>query len=224
MIYKKLSNIQKKSRQNFLKSIKPAFQFKKSFKEAYVKNGIKLLAQQNLFMLKKLITQKSDYKADKFEQEYQESRIYKNNICRFPSINFNKTRNTQFSSIQNYDLKTQKKVKIFNTEGNLPTINTNKKRINLFQTKYANTNRDLDSHYFKEALRKVKTKNCNNKKKIEKKIEIKSMNSVSENDNDSSSSNNKSNVNNDKKIDKEKKSGSENVEEKNNDSGFGPSD
>ena len=91
IIYQKLADIDRNSRQTFLKAIKPAFKFKKNQREAYIKNGIKTLAQENLFMLKKLISQESDYKHDIFEKNFQESRRYKNNICHYPSINYYKT-------------------------------------------------------------------------------------------------------------------------------------
>ena len=83
-----MADIDRNSRQTFLKATKPAFKFKRNQREPYIKNGIKVLAQENLFMLKKLITQESEYKHDKFEQKFQESRKYKDNICHYPSINF----------------------------------------------------------------------------------------------------------------------------------------
>ena len=229
-IYHKLADIDKTSRQNYLKLTKPAFRFKRNQREIYVKNGIKVLAQENLFMLKKLITQESEYKADKFEQIYQQSRIYKNNVCRFPSINFEAslTRNSRSPLVQSYDLN-PKKYKVYNTEGYLPKINKNGTKFLSLQTKYAINNKELDPHYFKDAIKTNRTNkfnksktNMNNMNKSNKK---KSMKSVTEKDDDESSSNNKSNDNDDDDESSDKKSGSksgsENEDEKNSESGSG---
>ena len=55
ILYQKLCDIDKNGRQTISRSFKPAFQFKKNQREVYVKNEIKTLAQENLFILKKLI-------------------------------------------------------------------------------------------------------------------------------------------------------------------------
>ena len=205
IIYQKLAEIDKNSRQNFLKLTKPAFKFKKNQKEIYIKNGIKILAQENLFMLKKLITQESEYKHDKFEQNFQESRKYKNNICHFPCIDFNNSRNSVSPLIQSYDFNV-KNYKICNTQGNSPKIKNITKKTNFIslQTKYALNNKELDPHYFKEAIRTNKSNNFN-QNKVENNNNKKFMKSVTEDDDDSSS-NNKSDEDD---SDNEKKSGSE---------------
>jgi hypothetical protein len=233
IIYHKLADIDKTSRQNYLKLTKPAFRFKRNQREIYVKNGIKVLAQENLFMLKKLITQESEYKADKFEQIYQQSRIYKNNVCRFPSINFEAslTRNSRSPLVQSYDIN-PKKYKVYNTEGYLPKINKNRTKFLSLQTKYAINNKELDPHYFKDAIKTNRTNkfnksktNMNNMTNMNKSNKKKSMKSVTEKDDDESSSNNKSNDNDDDDDSSDKKSGSksgsENEDEKNSESGSG---
>ena len=179
------------------------------------------MAQENLFMLKKLITQESSYKADKFEQHFKESRRYKNNICHYPSINFNKSRSSTTPIVQSYDFNV-KNYKIFNTEGTLPKLKNGKNRTNFtaLQTKYAITNRELDPHYFKEAVRTKtnifnKTKNEKNKKEI---------NSVTEKEDEDSSSNQKSDEDEeseDKNSGSGSKSGSENEDDKESGSGSG---
>ena len=224
IIYQKLSDIDKNSRQTFLKSTTPSFQFKKNQRETYIKNGIKALAQENLFMLKKLINQESEYKRDKFEQQYQESRRYKNNICHYPSINFNRTKiSTSSPLVQSYDFN-HKKYRILNTEGKLPKLKNYKKNHNFMslQTKYAMRDRELDPHYFKEAKRTNRKNNFNKSKVTDKK----SINSVTEKDDEDSSSNKKIN---EEESDSEKKSGSKSGSESGNDedksgSGSGGSD
>ena len=54
-IYRKLSEIEKSSQQTFLKSTKPVILFKRNKNDSQIKNEIRTLAQENLFMLKKLI-------------------------------------------------------------------------------------------------------------------------------------------------------------------------
>jgi hypothetical protein len=68
ILYQKLYDIDKNGTQTITKTMKPAFQFKKNNREEYVKNGIKLLAQENLFILKKLLNKNSEYSASKFEK------------------------------------------------------------------------------------------------------------------------------------------------------------
>ena len=50
ILYQKLCDIDKNGSQAITKAMKPAFHFKKNNREEFVKNGIKLLAQENLFM------------------------------------------------------------------------------------------------------------------------------------------------------------------------------
>ena len=95
-IYQKLANIDQNSHHKFLKSMKSQYKQKRSQKESYVINGIKSLAQENLFILKRLITQESEYSAGKLIKKFKQSRKYKNIICRYPSINFNKTKKKRF--------------------------------------------------------------------------------------------------------------------------------
>jgi hypothetical protein len=48
------------------------------------------LAQQNLFMLKRLTEKKSEYSVKKMEEHYKKVQNYKKIMCNFPCINFNK--------------------------------------------------------------------------------------------------------------------------------------
>ena len=215
ILYQKLSDIDKNSRQTFLKATSPSFQFKKSQREAYIKNGIKILAQENLFMLQKLINQQSEYKRDKLEKNYKESRRYKNILCHYPSINFNKTKSSSNTLVQSYDFKL-KRYKVSNTEGSLPKLKNLKKRTNFMtlQTRYAIRDKELDPHYFKEAKKVIKRNNLNKSKMKEKK----DINTVSEKEDDVSS-NKKSN---EEETDSDKKSGSKSgSEEDENKSGSG---
>ena len=96
----------------------------------YVQNGIKTLAQENLFILKRLITQESEYSAENFMKKYKESRKYKNNICHYPSINFYRTKTDTKPLIQTYELSPKK--------NKLPKINElSKRNFMTLQSKYS---------------------------------------------------------------------------------------
>ena len=81
--------------------------------EGHIKLGIMNLAQQNLYMLKRLTEKKSEYSVKKMEEDYKKIQNYKKIMCNFPCINFNKKR--VFSS-DHYNNKNEKK-------DYLPTIN-----------------------------------------------------------------------------------------------------
>ena len=54
MIFKKLANIDNNAHKNYFKSMKPQYKIKKNVKETFIINGIKSLAQENLFILKNI--------------------------------------------------------------------------------------------------------------------------------------------------------------------------
>ena len=180
IIFKKLANIDNKSHQNYLKSMKPQYKIKKSQKDALIINGIKSLAQENLFILKRLITQESEYSAEKFMRKYKESRKYKNNICHYPSINFHRTKTEAKPLIQTYELSPKR--------NKLPKINgLSKRNFMTLQAKYSKN--ELDSHYFKEAKRVRKNNTMTNTGRMSDKKN--SMKIVTENEDESSNSNKK---------------------------------
>ena len=223
IIYQKLADIDKTSKNMFLKSTQPAFRFKKNQREAYIKNEIKTLAQDNLFMFKKLLSQESEYKHDKLERNFQQSRRYKNNICHYPSINFNSTRisNSNTPLVQSYDFDA-KNYKIFHTEGGLPKLKNKNNNFTALQTRYAIKNNELDPHLYKEARKTFKK--TFNKSKVNKTKKEKEMSSVPEDDSDDSSSNKKSEEENDNDNDSGQKSESKESESENDndkDSGSG---
>ena len=182
-IFQKLASIDHNSHQNFLKSMKPQYKIKRSQKESFIINGIKSLAQENLFILKRLITQESEYSAEKFIKKYKESRKYKNNICHYPSINFSKTKRDTKPLIQTYELSPKK--------NKLPKINGfSKRNFMTLQTKYCKN--ELDSHYFKEAKKAKKNNTMTNTRRMNNKKN--SMKNVTENEDESSNTNKKKSV------------------------------
>ena len=182
IIFQKLANIDHNSHQTYLKSMKPQYKIKRSQKDSQIINGIRSLAQENLFILKRLITQESEYSTEKFMKKYKESRKYKNNICHYPSINFYRTKTDTKPLIQTYELSPKK--------NKLPKINElSKRNFMTLQSKYSKY--ELDPHYFKEAKRAKKNNTMTNTKRINNNINNKkeTMKIVTENEDESSNSN-----------------------------------
>ena len=181
IIFQKLANIDHNSHQTYLKSMKPQYKIKRSQKDSQIINGIRSLAQENLFILKRLITQESEYSAEKFMKNYKESRKYKNNICHYPSINFYRTKTDTKPLIQTYELSPKK--------NKLPKINElSKRNFMTLQSKYSKY--ELDPHYFKEAKRAKKNNTMTNTKRIYNNNNKKeTMKIVTENEDESSNSN-----------------------------------
>ena len=109
ILYQKLYDIDKNGRQTISKSLKSAFKFKKNQREMFVKNEIKILAQENLFILYKLLNKNSEYSASKFEEQYQQSQKYKRIICHYPSIDFSNKNNNNEPIVQSYNFNTNNK-------------------------------------------------------------------------------------------------------------------
>ena len=74
------------------------------------------LAQQNLYMLKRLTEKKSEYSVKKLEEDYKKVQNYKKIMCNFPCINFKPKRG--FSSDNKYNIIDKNEMKEF-----FPTIN-----------------------------------------------------------------------------------------------------
>ena len=90
--------------------------------DGYIKLGIMNLAQENLFMLKRLYELKSEYSAKKMEKEYQKVQRIKRIMCKFPDINFNKSKGLVNESFFLKSGKSDKSDKSDKSEF-LPTIN-----------------------------------------------------------------------------------------------------
>ena len=91
-------------------------------KDGHIKLDIMNLAQQNLYMLKRLYEKKSEYSVKKMEKDYKCYQRYKKIMCKFPEINFNKTRGLNSNTntvIDNKFLKSEKS----DRSTFLPTIN-----------------------------------------------------------------------------------------------------
>ena len=89
LIYRKLFSIDKSGHKKALLKRRPLFKFNKEVHNAYKKNEIIKVAQENLFMLKRLREKTSCYNNKKWRDDYLKSQIYKSQICEFRPMNFN---------------------------------------------------------------------------------------------------------------------------------------
>ena len=159
-----------------------------------IKNNIMDIAQENLFMYKRLRDRPPTYDVNKLLSDYYKNQYYKKNACRYPSIDFFKEKKN-FS----YDTKRVNRKVIHNcrTENNyFPkfTVTSNFKR-NTFEGFCSVKNRKI-----KERKKKFKDFNFkdlkqlkeNKNKNIEKEINI---NKNKENENQQLTEQNNSNIN-----------------------------
>ena len=89
ILYDKLVSINKRDIK-YSKLMTPGYISNHRNNEGYIKLGIMNLAQQNLYMLKRLTEKKSEYSVKKMEEDYKKIQNYKKIMCNFPCINFNK--------------------------------------------------------------------------------------------------------------------------------------
>ena len=188
ILYQKLYDIDKNGRKTMAKSFKPVFKFKKNQREVYVKNGIKTLAQENLFILKKLLNKNSDYNVIKLEKQYRQSQQYKKNICHYPSIDFVNSNGKDEPIVESYKFNLNERCKTDHYKlpniGGITIRTTNK---GFFSTNGG----PLDRRYYKEATRSTKM-NMTQKSKFRTshygKIKEKEASNIEEESNEGSSS------------------------------------
>ena len=129
ILYNKLYNIDKYGHKKIRKQMRPLFQSTKQSLYGNKKYDIIRVAQENLFMLKRLSEKTSFYNVEKWNQDYEASQYYKKNHCLHPPINFNKTQKyvnskwgtttrkkfyskTHYASMGNLDFKKQGKISL----------------------------------------------------------------------------------------------------------------
>ena len=153
-------------------------------KDGHIKLDIMNLAQQNLYMLKRLYEKKSEYSVKKMEKDYQCYQRYKKIMCKFPEINFNKTRGLNSNSNTNTIIDT-KFLKSEKSERStfLPTINyinegsmikIKKKLFKDMKLKDLSliTPRNLTKDFIKNINKNDTSNNANNKENIKEETEI----------------------------------------------------
>lgn len=137
-LYKRLNDIERRGKKTifgkmFSKNNELKIKGKNIIK---VKNNIKEIAQENLFMYKRLRDKQPTYDMEKYLREYDRNQMYKQNACKYPSINFyneNKKKNAHSCSINAN--KRNKKNSICKTEfEHFPKIN------NTITTNYSTNN------------------------------------------------------------------------------------
>jgi len=149
ILYKKLQEIDKNKKKKNLKNLATTYNFRKKNKnkETYVQNGIKALAQENLFMLKRLLERTSNINNRKLKQDFEKNQEYKHNICFYPSINFLAKNKVNEPIIESFSTT---KDKFKSSLSNFPGI-TKYSSLN-FRKTYFN-NHILDSQFYKNAIR-----------------------------------------------------------------------
>ena len=83
----------------------------------FVKNSIKEMAQDNLYMYKRIIDKKSAYDKNNLIRDYNRNQYYKQNICKYPSIDFYKEQKKHISSTTSKNKNNYIKTRC-NTENN----------------------------------------------------------------------------------------------------------
>ena len=91
VLYKKLYDIDRNGLKRAQKKWKPIFQYTKTAMAGNKKHEIIRVAQENLYMLKRLNERTSVYNVDKWNRDYEASQYYKRSHCQYPSIDFYKT-------------------------------------------------------------------------------------------------------------------------------------
>jgi hypothetical protein len=152
ILYKKLQEIDKNKKRKNLNNLATTYNFKKKkiYKEIYIQNGIKALAQENLFMLKRLLERASNINNRKLKQDFEKNQEYKHNICFYPSINFLSKNKVNEPIIESFNTT---KDKFKSSLSNFPGIT---KYSSLHFRKTFFNNHILDSQFYKNAIRTKK--------------------------------------------------------------------
>ena len=189
ILYQKLYDIDKNGHKSISKSLKPAFKFKKRNREELVKNEIKSLAQENLFILKKILTKNSEYSAKKYEQQYKQSQKYKKMLCHYNCIDFSTSKSNNEPIVQSCNFCSTKK-----TNQKLPKLFTPKSSQKCFRTTISRGGA-LDERYYKEATRSRKMSSTTRSKfrntRYDDKNKKKEASNIDEESNEGSSSDKK---------------------------------
>ena len=91
ILFNKLYYIDKYGHKQIQKQMRPIYQSAKQSLYGNKKNEIMRVAQENLYMLKRLSERTSFYNVEKWNKDYEASQYYKKNHCLHPPINFNQT-------------------------------------------------------------------------------------------------------------------------------------
>ena len=147
ILYKKLLDIDKNRKNKISQNLAPAFNFKKKNKEILVQNQIRTLAQENLFMLKRLLERTSNINNKQLKEDFEKNQEYKQHICIYPSINFysNKRINEPIIKSFNSNEKSRNNTNAFPTIYKMSSLQFNKMRTH-----------KLDEQYYKHAKKSIR--------------------------------------------------------------------
>ena len=163
-LYKKLFDIEKKGYKTVFGKIFPNYQKKVNTKNiTFFKNSMVDIAQENLYMYKRLKDKAPTYDLNKLLKDYAKSQYYKQNACRYTSIDFYK-----FKKSNSIDSNNNKEnMRVYKTENNyFPKISkTITSNFSNYKNNYKNDNiktvEELESLKRRKIKRKKKFKNFN---------------------------------------------------------------
>ena len=132
-----------------------SFEFKKDIMTGYRKKEITNMAQENLYMFKRLKEKTSCYDFGKYDKEYDKAQYYKKSHCSLlPSIDFNRNK-------RNISLGTKNRIVHYSYFNNIH--NNNSASFNNFHTSNTNKNNNIknekklfNSNLFKKKLEDLK--------------------------------------------------------------------
>jgi len=157
-LYKRLFEIESKGYKTVFGKIFENYENKGNSQNiTYIKNSIKQIAQENLYMYKRLRDKQPTYDMDKLLKDYTKNQYYKQNACRYPSIDFYKEKKL-ISTHDKKRINKKNKIKIIcKTENNyIPKIS--KTIISSFHKDYTkNTNNTFEGFGYLK-LNKIKGK------------------------------------------------------------------
>ena len=210
VLYNKLYNIDKFGHKKHLKKLKPIFQYRPNTMGGNKKHEIIRVAQENLYMLKRLNERTSFYNVEKWNKDYEISQYYKRNHCLYAPIDFNKTQrlggypsNFGYAGVQTQkNYSTRKK---FFSKTHYPTKTIEDISENRRNTNSNKKRKRFEDFNYRDLL--MDEKNKNEEEKVFKKI--------SEMENNDQEAKNENNNNEEKKEENdEQEKKEENTEEK----------
>lgn len=170
-MYKKLLAIDKDTKNKIVKEPPPHLDFKKKHKEIYVKNEIKTLAQENLFMLKRLLEKSSNIDNKQLKHDFIKHQCYKSNRCYYPKIKYyySNKKNSNGPIVESFIIGHKKDInekndKKHNNSNRLPALHKNS---SLYMKGKIHK---LDGHYYRQVTKALKNSiiHRENKSKTEK--------------------------------------------------------
>ena len=169
ILYNKLLTVQSK----ITPKVTTFFEFKKDNYTGYRKKEIVNMAQENLYMFKRLKEKTSYYDFSKYDKEYDQAQYYKRSHCSLlPSIDFNRNKRTISIGLKNRTLYNS----LFNVNNSNSFNNINISKSNNFTSPrnyyYGNKNQEqnlFNNNLYKKTLEELKYEDFLDNKNIDKK-------------------------------------------------------